>query len=259
MNTPPAWLERATILLGATGMERLHQAHVVVAGLGGVGGQCADALARAGIGKLTLIDNDTVTPSNLNRQLVALRSTIGTAKVDVMRARIADINPECRVSTLQQFLIPDNIPTALPHDADFIIDCIDTVPSKLALLVHARQQNLPIAASMGAGNRLDPSQARLTDISQTHGCALARIIRQGLRKQGIHQGIPVVWSSEAPRRPRAREAGENRPTNGTISYLPPLFGLMLASAAIRHLLSEYHRAAGMLAATNDGLSTSGLP
>lgn len=239
MNTPPAWLERATILLGATGVERLNQAHVVVAGLGGVGGQCADALARAGIGALTLIDNDTVTQSNLNRQLVALRSTIGAAKVDVMRARIADINPDCRVNSLQQFLTPDNIPTTLPHTADFIIDCIDTVPSKLALLVHARQHNLPVAASMGAGNRLDPNRARLTDISQTHGCALARIIRQGLRKQGIHQGIPVVWSSEPPRPPRPRDEGEGRPTNGTISYLPPLFGLMLASAAIQHLLQQH--------------------
>lgn len=242
MNMPdinmPDIFERTRILLGDTALERLAACHVVVVGLGGVGGQCTDALARAGVGRLTLIDSDVVTHSNINRQLVALQSTLGKAKTDVLRAHITDINPACQVTLHQVFLTPDDMAHFLPADADFVIDCIDTVPSKLALIVHAHRQGIPVAVSMGAGNRIDPTRVRLADISQTTSCPLARIVRQGLRNQGILNGIPTVYSDEPPRPPRPRQDDDNRPTNGTISYLPPMFGLILTSVAIRHLLER---------------------
>ncbi|MDA8327746.1 MAG: tRNA threonylcarbamoyladenosine dehydratase [Betaproteobacteria bacterium] len=230
--------ERTAILLGDHALARLAQAHILVAGLGGVGGQCADALARAGIGRLTLVDNDCIAASNINRQLPALHSTVGQAKVKVMRARIADINPACHVETLQVFLTPENMADSLPQGVDYIIDCIDTVPSKVALIATALQRNIPIASSMGAGNRLDATRAKLADISNTHGCGLARQIRTRLRQLDITQGVLTVYSDEPPLPPRPRGDNESRPTNGTISYMPPLFGLMLASAAVRHLIHD---------------------
>lgn len=237
MNNTLNQFERTSILLGDTGIQRLAQAHVVIAGLGGVGGHCTEALARAGIGHLTLIDNDYVTASNINRQLIALHSSIGQLKVDVMRARILDIHPACQVNTLSCFLTPENISEYLPVNADYLIDCIDTVPSKVALIATAMQANLPVASSMGAGNRQNVSQVKLADISQTHGCALARLIRTQLRQQGISRGVMTVFSDETPSAPRPRSGTENRPTNGTISYMPPLFGLMLAGSVIQNLLA----------------------
>ncbi len=237
MTPIPEAFERTAILLGAQGLQRLADCHVLVAGLGGVGGQCADALARAGIGHLTLVDNDVIALSNINRQLPALLSTVGKPKVEVMRARIADINPACRVDTQHIFLTPENMAASLPQHLSHIIDCIDTLPSKVALIATARQANIPIAASMGAGNRLDPTRIKLADISQTHGCGLARLVRTQLRKLGIHEGVLTVFSDEPPRAPRPRGEGEARPTNGTISYMPPLFGMMLAGAVIQRLLN----------------------
>lgn len=230
--------ERTHILLGTTALERLGNAHVLVAGLGGVGGHCTEALARAGIGKLTLIDSDVVTASNINRQLVALHSTVGRAKIEVMQERIADINPACRVNVHQVFLTPENIFEYLPNDVDWVIDCIDTVPSKVALIAAARQRSLPVAASMGAGNRLEPSRIRIADISKTHGCPLARIMRNQLRKVGVESGVLTVFTDEPAQAPRPRQEGESRPTNGTISYMPPLFGLMLAGSVLSRLAAE---------------------
>lgn len=236
--TIPDIFERTDILLGTDVLEKLARAHVVVAGLGGVGGHCAEALARAGIGQLTLIDNDVVTTSNINRQLIALHSTIDQPKVDVMQRRIADINPACQINPAQVFLTPDNIAHHIPDTADWVIDCIDTIPSKVALISTARQRNIPVTASMGAGNRLDPTRIRSADISQTHGCSLARIVRQQLRKAGIHQGVLTVFTDEPARPARPRQGNESRPTNGTISYMPALFGLMIAGVTLQILTSK---------------------
>lgn len=233
--TVPAQFERTEILLTTQEWDRLSKAHVMVAGLGGVGGQCADALARAGIGQLTLIDSDTIVTSNINRQLPALLSTVGQAKIDVLRQRIHDINPDCQVNCKQVFLTPDNMQEHITPQFDYIVDCIDTLPSKVSLIASAHAKGIPIAASMGAGNRIDPSRVHLADISHTHGCPLARLLRSQLRKHGIHNGVLTVFSDEPPRAPRPRSEGETRPTNGTISYMPPMFGLMLAGAVVLKL------------------------
>ncbi len=238
MTIPPQF-ERAEILIGPEGLARLAAAHVFLAGLGGVGSWCAEALARSGIGRLTLADMDVVAASNINRQLPALLSTVGRTKADVMGERIRDINPDCRLTLITDFLTPDNIPALLPADADYVVDCIDSLNCKVALIAEAHGRGLPIAASMGAGNKLDPRQVRISDIAETEVDPLARVVRKRLRKRGIAAGVQVVWSAEAghpPRPPEAVSQGRARAVNGTIAYLPPLFGLMLAGVVVKTLL-----------------------
>ena len=233
--------ERAEILIGEAGLQKLADKHVFLAGLGGVGSWCAEMLARAGVGRLTLVDMDVVATSNINRQLPALLSTVGQRKADVMAARIHDINPACRLTILTDFLTPENIPDLLPNDVDYVIDCIDSLNCKVALIVTARERGLPVAASMGAGNKLDVTRVRVTDISQTEVDTLARIVRKRLRKRGVHKGVLCAWTDEpgaAPLPPEEVSHGRARAVNGTISYMPPLFGLMLAGAVIKQLLGE---------------------
>lgn len=237
--TPPQF-ERTEILIGAEGVARLAACHVFLAGLGGVGSWCAEALARAGVGRLTLVDMDTVAVSNVNRQLPALLSTVGRSKAEVMAERIRDINPDCRLTVLTDFLTPDNIPELLPTDADYVIDCIDSLNCKVALIVAARQRGLPVAASMGAGNKLDVTRVRVSDISKSEVDPLARLVRKRLRRQGVDKDVLCVWSDESGRPPLPPEAvsqGRARAVNGTIAYLPPLFGLMLAGAVTQRLLA----------------------
>jgi len=242
MNAPvPPQFERAEILIGAEGLRRLAGSHVFLAGLGGVGSWCAEALARAGVGRLTLVDHDQVAVSNINRQLPALFSTVGRDKADVMAERIGDINPDCRLTVLRQFIDPDNVDSLLPVDADYVVDCIDSLNCKVALIATAYRRGLRVAASMGAGNKLDVSRVRLGDIAKTEVCPLAREVRHRLKRQGISKGIITVYSDEPGRPPRPPEAtshGRARAVNGTIAYLPPLFGLMLAGAVIQALLAE---------------------
>ena len=241
MTAVPPQFERAEILIGAEGVARLAAKHVFLAGLGGVGSWCAEALARAGVGRLTLVDMDTVAVSNINRQLPALHSTIGRKKTDVMADRILDINPDCEVEVLDVFIDPDNVQTLLPLDVDYVVDCIDSLNCKVALIAEAYRRGVPVAASMGAGNKLDPTRIRLADIAKTQVCPLAREVRHRLRRQGIEKGILTVYSDETGRPPRPPEPtshGRARAVNGTISYMPPLFGLMLAGAVIQHLLAD---------------------
>ena len=233
--------ERTHILLGENGLQLLAGKHIFVAGLGGVGAYGVEALARAGIGKLTLVDHDIVAPSNINRQLPALLSTVGQSKAELMQARILDINPACQVVIHRVFLTADNVHAYVPADVDYVIDCIDSLNCKVALVQSSVQRGLKVASSMGAGNRLDPSRIRLADIAQTEMCPLARIMRKRLQRHGIRSGVLTVFSDEPARPPLPPQAvdgpGRARAINGTLSYMPALFGLMLAGEVIRRLLA----------------------
>jgi len=241
MTIPPQF-ERTHILLGAAGLQLLAGKHIFVAGLGGVGSYCVEALARAGVGKLTLVDHDLVATSNINRQLPALLSTLGQSKAELMQARIMDINPACQLTIHRVFLTPENINEYVPQTVDYVIDCIDSLNCKVALVQSSLQRGLLVASSMGAGNRLDPSRIKLADISQTEMCPLARIMRKRLQRHGIKKGVLTVFSDEAPRAPLPPQPvdgpGRARAINGTISYMPALFGLMLAGEVLRRLLLE---------------------
>jgi tRNA A37 threonylcarbamoyladenosine dehydratase len=234
-------LQRTRILVGDEGLARLRAARVLVAGLGGVGSFAVEALARAGVGHLTLVDHDRVAGSNLNRQLVALHSTHGSLKTEVMGARVRDIAPDCRLTLVARFLNPDDMPEVLCEGYDQVVDAIDSLASKVALIETAVRTGIPIVASMGAGGRLDPTRLRVGDLMDTRICPLARHVRAQLRKRGIERGVTVVWSDEPSRPPLPPEdVGRGRPraVNGTISYMPALFGLTLAGIAIRRLLGE---------------------
>lgn len=234
--------ERTRILLDASEQARLAHAHVLVAGLGGVGSYCAEALARAGVGRLTIIDHDVVAASNINRQLPALLSTVGQSKAELMAARIRDINPACELTVIREFLVPETVAEIVPADVDYVIDCIDSLNCKVALVATSFERGLKVASSMGAGNKLDPSRIRIADISQTSMCPLASVMRKRLRKRGIPKGVLTVFTDEpgrAPLPPQPVEGrGRARAVNGTISYMPPLFGLMLAGAVVQRLLAE---------------------
>ena len=232
--------ERTRILVGDAGIRRLQQAHVLLAGLGGVGSFAAEALGRAGIGRLTLIDHDTVSPSNLNRQLPATGETIGQKKGAVMVQRLATINPDCQLEWVDQFVRPDTIPALLDRTApDWVIDAIDSLNCKVALIAEARARGCPVASSMGAGGRLDPTRIVVGDVMDTHSCPLAREVRIRLRRRACARGVIAVWSSELPlphAPPEETEQGRSRVVNGTISYLPALFGTTLAGVVVRALL-----------------------
>jgi tRNA A37 threonylcarbamoyladenosine dehydratase len=238
----PPQFERTRILLNADEQTKLARAHVLVAGLGGVGSYCAEALARAGIGRLTIIDHDVVASSNINRQLPALLSTVGQPKAEVMAARIRDINPDCHLVVLREFLVPETVADIVPADTDFVVDCIDSLNCKVALVATSVQRGLRVASSMGAGNKLDPARIRVADIAKTCMCPLASVMRKRLRKRGIAKGVLTVFSDEAGRAPLPPQPvegrGRARAVNGTISYMPPIFGLMLAGAVVQKLIEE---------------------
>ncbi|MBT9589660.1 MAG: tRNA threonylcarbamoyladenosine dehydratase [Thiobacillus sp.] len=239
---PLPQFERTRILLDDQEQSRLTRAHVLVAGLGGVGSYCAEALARAGVGRLTIIDHDVVGASNINRQLPALLSTVGQSKAELMAARIRDINPACELTVIREFLVPETVADIVPADVDFVIDCIDSLNCKVALVASSIERGLRVASSMGAGNKLDPGRIKLADISKTSMCPLAAVMRKRLRKRGIPKGVLTVFSDEpgrAPLPPQPVEGrGRARAVNGTISYMPPLFGLMLAGAVVQRLIAE---------------------
>jgi len=241
-NSIPPQFTRTQILVGDEGVAALASKHVFIAGLGGVGSYAAEAMARAGIGRLTLLDHDVIVESNINRQLPALLSTVGQSKAELMRARIADINPACEVTILRDFLTFENVRELVPADVDYVLDCIDSMSCKQALVADSVERGLKVASSMGAGNRLDPSCVKVADISQTIMCPLAKQMRMRLRKHhGIEKGVLTVYSDEypaAPLPPQATSRGRARAVNGTISYMPPMFGYMLAGAVIKELLGK---------------------
>ena len=241
MNISNPLFERSLLVFGEAGMTNLQQSHVLVAGIGGVGGFVAEALARAGVGKLTLIDHDDVSASNKNRQIIALDSTFGQNKSEVMAQRIQDINPACEVIISKQFIRPDDMDSLLHYPYSYVVDAIDSLNCKVSLVATAFNKGIPVVSSMGAGRRIDPSKIELIDISKTYGCALARNMRQRLKKQGIKKGVMTVFSSEIPKAPGPMEeidGARGRVVNGTASYMPGIFGLMLAGYVINALAEE---------------------
>lgn len=243
----PDQLIRTRLLVGNEPLQRLKGSKVAVFGVGGVGGFCVEALARAGIGALHLYDDDTVSESNLNRQIAALHSTLGQPKAQVMALRVRDINPNCQVQAIRMFYLPGNAGQVDLSQYDYVVDCIDTVAAKLDLVERCTALQVNIISAMGSGNKLDPTAFEITDISKTQGCPLARVMRKELRKRGIHH-LKVVYSKEEPRspiRPMAAEAPmqtDTRPgttarrdTPGSISFVPAAAGLVIASAVIREL------------------------
>ena len=218
---------RTEMMLGKEAVDKLRASHVAVFGVGGVGGFCVEALARASIGKITLIDADRVAVSNINRQIIATNATVGQYKTEAMKARIADVNPECEVITYEEFYSEEN---PIPLDGlDYIADCIDSVRSKLYLITEAKGKDIPIISSMGAGNKLDPTRFTVADVSKTHTDPLAKVIRTELRKKGINH-LKVVFSDEMPINP-----GRER-TPGSISFVPSVVGLIMAGEVIKDLI-----------------------
>lgn len=234
---------RTEILIGKAGLTRLRAAHVLIAGLGGVGGYAAEALGRAGIGRLTLLDHDVVAPSNLNRQLLALHSTLGHSKVAVMAERLRDIDPTLELTLIDTFLQPaaaDQLIEASRYQ--YVADCIDSIACKAALVAACHHHHVPVISALGAGNCLDVTRVRVTQLNQTQGCPLARELRRALRGLGAPLNYPVIYSDEPRRPPLPHQPvggdtpGRSRAVNGTISYLPALFGIMLAGVIVRELL-----------------------
>lgn len=227
--------ERTALLLGEEGVARLRAAHVILFGLGGVGGHVAEALARAGVGQLTLVDADTVAESNLNRQILALRSNLGQPKAQAAAARVQAINPDCRVQPVEMFYLPENA-DSLPFDgADYVVDAVDTVTAKLEIIIRAQAAGVPVISCMGTGNRLHPEMLRLGMLSKTSGCPLARVMRRECRARGLAD-IPVVYSEEPALIPRPSDADPapgRRAVVGSVSFVPGAAGLILAGAVVR--------------------------
>ena len=244
MDTEETALDRLRLVMGSEALARVQAARVMVIGLGGVGSSCAEALARGGVGSLVLLDRDVVTPSNINRQAVAYQSTIGQAKAEVMARIVADINPVCTVVARQAFLSKEGLPgvlATLPRP-DYVVDAIDTVSQKLVLAHWCQHRDIPLISSMGGGNKLDPTRLRFARIERTSGDPLARTIRKECRRRGI-RGLEVLYSDERPREPEGKaqavdEAGfvrEGASILGTMSYMPPIMGQMIAGRVICRL------------------------
>lgn len=226
---------RTEMILGENSTSNLAGKSVILFGLGGVGSYTAEALARAGIGKLTIVDNDTVSVTNINRQLCALHSTVGRPKVDVVKERILDINPECEVTALQKFYLPENSDEFHLEKYDYIADAIDTVSAKIDLALKSQELGIPMISCMGTGNKLDPSLFTVSDIFKTSGCPLCRVMRTELRKRGIKK-LNVVWSPEEPVKPaQTDEISGKRQTPGSLPFVPPVAGMIMAGKIILDL------------------------
>jgi tRNA A37 threonylcarbamoyladenosine dehydratase len=234
------WISRTALLLGEDTCKILADKHVMIVGVGGVGAYAAEMVARAGVGTLTVIDADTVKASNINRQLLALSDTVGQEKATLMQERLLRICPTLQVHALSLFIDPDNIPAVMTqYQPDFVIDAIDSIAPKIALITYCIQRGVRIISSMGAGGRIDPTALRYADISQTSYCSLARTVRSRLKANGIYKGLPVVYSIEPANKEAVIKVDDERnkcTTVGTISYLPALFGCYLASYCIKKLI-----------------------
>ena len=233
------WLTRTELLLGEEKLNMLRQANVLVVGLGGVGAYATEQLVRAGIGNITIVDGDTVNTSNRNRQLTALVSTVGQSKAAVVASRLKDINPELNLTVINEFIKDERTPEILDAQKyDFVVDAIDTLSPKVFLIVETFNRGIPLISSLGAGGKFDPTKIEITDISKTHNCKLARMVRKRLSKHKIKKGFTVVFSPETVDKNHVIEVEDElnkKTTVGTISYMPGLFGMFAASHVIRKL------------------------
>ena len=233
-------MSRTSLLLGEEPLSRLQNAHVLVVGVGGVGAYAAEMIVRAGVGRITLLDADVVEETNINRQLVALHSTLARPKVEVLGERLTDINPRLCLHTLCRYLEADDVEALLDARYDFVVDAIDTLAPKTALLAACVRRRVPVISSMGAGAKYDATAVRLADISKSYNCPLAYILRKKLRKEGISKGFDVVFSEELPQKEAIIPVEERnkKSMTGTVSYLPAVFGCVCAQAAIEYLIKK---------------------
>lgn len=236
------WQERTSILLGEQMLDSFAGRRVMVVGLGGVGAYAAEMLCRAGIGNMVLVDSDTVGETNLNRQLIALNSTLGKLKTDVLAQRLLDINPKLNLTVIPEYVEETNMEQifARAGKLDYVVDAIDTLAPKISLIKHCVTNGIPHVTAMGAGAKLDATKIRIADLSKSYNCPLAYILRKKLRKEGISKGFKVVFSEELPDREAIvpMEERNKKSQVGTISYLPAVFGCVCAQAALEHLIGE---------------------
>ena len=229
---------RTELLIGAEGLENLRNATVMVLGVGGVGSHCIEALARSGVGRLILVDNDKVSQTNINRQSIAYQSTVGEYKTKLMKDRIYDINPVADVVTYETFVLPENLQEIFKKKVDYIVDAIDTVTAKLALAEYAKEHEIPLISCMGTGNKLHPEMFEITDISKTSVCPLCKVMRKELKNRGIYH-LKVLYSKEKPIDTSGADTGEDkgmrRSLPGSIAFVPPVAGLMIAGQVIREI------------------------
>lgn len=233
------WLERTELLIKQDGLQRLKEANILVVGLGGVGSFAAEFLARAGVGKMTVVDGDIVDLTNINRQLPALHSTVGQNKVDLVSARLLDINPDLQLTPINRFLEPEDMEALLDAERfDYVLDCIDSVSPKIKLIFAARKRKIKIVSAMGAGGKTEPAKVLVRDISKTHNCYLAKQVRKRLKKEGINKGFRCVFSTEIQNEDSLKMtdgSAYKKSFYGTISYIPALFGLYAAAEVINYL------------------------
>lgn len=235
------WTERAELLFKKEGLERLNNSNVLVVGLGGVGSFAAEFIARAGVGRMTIVDGDVVDITNINRQLPALHSTVGKPKVDIVGDRLMDINPELKLTRVKEFLSPERAYEIVSEEYDYVLDCIDSVTPKLNLIISAKRKKVKVISNMGAGGKMDASKVRVSDISKTDVCPLAKNIRKRLKNEKIFKGVKAVYSIEHPDSESLKLTdGTNfkKSFYGTNSYMPGLFGLHAAETVIRYLLKR---------------------
>ena len=247
-------LSRTELLIGKDALDKLAKSKVMVFGVGGVGSFTVEALARAGVGNLILVDDDTVCLTNLNRQIHATYKTISKNKVEVMKERVLSVNRNCNVETIQVFVTPDNLEEIIPDDVDYVVDAIDTVSAKIALAVYCEQKGIILMSSMGTGNKLNPAEFKVADIYNTKVCPLAKVMRYELRKRGVKK-LKVVYSEEMPRKPKVedvvtcktgcvctggtKKCSAKRQIPGSVSFVPPVAGMIIASEVVKDLIKEY--------------------
>ncbi|HBI6996571.1 tRNA threonylcarbamoyladenosine dehydratase [Clostridium perfringens] len=247
-------LSRTELLIGKDALDKLAKSKVMVFGVGGVGSFTVEALARAGVENLILVDDDTVCLTNLNRQIHATYKTISKNKVEVMKERVLSVNRNCNVETIQVFVTPDNLEEIIPDDVDYVVDAIDTVSAKIALAVYCEQKGIKLMSSMGTGNKLNPAEFKVADIYNTKVCPLAKVMRYELRKRGVNK-LKVVYSEEMPRKPKVedvvtcktgcvctggtKKCSAKRQIPGSVSFVPPVAGMIIASEVVKDLIKEY--------------------
>ena len=235
------WLERTELLVQKEGIEKLQKANILIVGLGGVGSYAAEFIARAGVGKMTVVDGDFFDETNINRQLPALQSTIGKAKTTVLLERLTDINPKIELTVLEEFLSPERAYEIVSKEFDYVLDCIDSITPKINLIVAARRKKVKIISSMGAGGKLDATKIKVKDIAKTKNCTMARVIRKRLKKRKVDKGIKAVYSEEVQITKSLKITdGTNfkKSYYGTISYMPAAFGLQAAAHVVNYLLKK---------------------